>query len=178
MTRILPLVAGLAVGSLLLAASALALLPDEMVVSRTAVVRGDPQRVTHLVSHFPERLHWVAWTEVDPKADYTFAGTPGQPGATMAWVGDEIGTATLTLQRVEPGHTVVTELAYVAPFTMTSTDRFTFEPVDGGTRVTWTATAPLAYGPDRLFGLFADGMIGPDYERGLERLDLLLANES
>ncbi len=174
----LKLAGGLAATLVVAVAVGLALLPAQMEVSRSAVVRGDADRVTHLVSHFPERLKWVAWTEIDPAARYTFSGTPGTPGATMAWVGDEIGTAELTLERVDRGHEVVTQLVYEAPFSMKSTDHFVLEPVEGGTRVTWTATAPLAYGPDRIFGLFADGIIGPDYARGLERLDTLLANES
>lgn len=169
-----PLAAGLA-GLLFLLAAVPALLPAEMNVSRSAVLHGDAATITKLVSHYPERLAWVAWTEIDPAAQYTFGGEPGAPGSTMAWIGEEIGTAELTLKRVDPGREVVGTLAYSAPFAMTSTDRIVLEPLpDGTTRVTWTASAPLPYGPSRLFGVFADGMLGPDYERGLERLEDLL----
>ena len=49
-----------------------------------------------------------------------------------------------------------------------------FEPAAGGTKVTWTLDMDLGAGPvGRYFGLFLDGMIGPDYERGLGRLKTL-----
>jgi hypothetical protein len=174
-----PRLAAAFIGLVTLGAAALALLPDEMHVSRTAVVRADATTITHYVSHYPKRLEWVAWTEIDPAADYTFAGEPGQPGATMAWIGAEIGTAELTLDHVVPGRSIDGTLVYRAPFAMTSTDRFDLEPLDDGrTRVTWSTKAPLPYGPSRLFGLVADRLIGPDYARGLEKLDALLATRS
>ena len=167
-----------AVGATLAAmAIGTALLPTQMHVSRSAVVHGSPEEVTSLVATYPNRLAWVPWTEIDPEAAYTFTGVAGTPGSTMSWTGDEIGTATLELQRVDPGREVVSTLTYEAPFAMTSTDRFLLEDLgDGSTRVTWTAEAPLAGAPDRLFGLFADALLGPDYAWGLDRLDAALAN--
>lgn len=153
------------------AALFLAVLPSQMEVSRTAVVHGSPDQVVHLVSNFPERRAWVAWAEIDPEADYVFTGTPGAPGATMAWEGEVIGNATLTLERVGAAE-VVSRLEYTAPFQMVTEDHFTIEDLgDGTSRVTWTARGDLPYGPGRLFGLIADGELGPDYEWGLQRLD-------
>ncbi len=175
MTR--PLIA-LAIASSTALALGVLCLPTELDVQRSAVVHGTPAEVAHLAAHYPDRLGWVPWTEQDPEAVYTFTGTPGKPGATMSWVGTEIGDATLTLERVVPGREVVSRLEYTAPFEMTTTDRFVLEDLgDGTTQVTWSSTGPLALGPDRLFGLFADGMLGPDYEHGLTRLDALLADD-
>jgi hypothetical protein len=160
------------------AAVGLALLPDRMHVSRSAVVHGSPAEVVHLVSHFPTRRGWVAWSEIDPAAAYTFSGEPGTPGATMSWDGEVIGRATLTLTSLDT-HEVTPRLDYEAPFAMQSTDHFAIEDLgDGTSRVTWSALADLPYGPGRLFGLFADSELGPDYERGLERLDALLSTRS
>lgn len=175
MTRIaLAAVGGLSA----LALITLAVLPDRMHVERSAVVRGTPHEVTHYAAHFPDRPSWVAWTEIDPAATYDFTGSPGAPGATMSWVGTEIGEATLTLEHVEPGRRVVSSLTYTAPFSMTSTDRLEVEDLgDGTTRVTWRAEGDLPFGPLRLFGVFADGLLGPDDERGLVKLDHLLADQ-
>lgn len=164
-----------AVGVVALGAGALAALPSSFTVSRSAVIHGTPAQVEHLVATFPERLAWVPWTEKDPAAVYTFDGPPGAVGSTMAWDGEVIGRATLTLERVVPGREVVTTLDYDAPFDLTSSDRFELQDLgDGTTRVTWIAEGDLPFGPDRLFSLFADGTLGPDYERGLARLDDLL----
>ncbi|MEO0602553.1 MAG: SRPBCC family protein [Myxococcota bacterium] len=176
MNRTARIALGLGAAVLGLAALIPAVLPGHYEVSRTAMVRGTPEAVTHYVSHFPDRLGWVPWTTQDPDAAYTFSGTPAVPGATMAWDGEVIGSATLTLTSVTPGREVVSQLDYDAPFDLTSTDRFELvDQGDGTTRVTWTASGALPYGPDRFFGLVADQVLGADYEAGLEKLDLLLA---
>lgn len=167
---------GIGAAALGLAALVPALLPSHYEVSRTAVVRGTPEAVTHYVSHFPDRRGWVPWTTQDPDAAYAFSGTPAVPGATMGWDGEVIGAATLTLTSVDPGREIVSQLDYDAPFNLTSTDRFELvDQGDGTTQVTWTASGSLPYGPDRFFGLVADGVLGPDYEEGLANLDLLLS---
>ena len=103
MKSILSLAAAAAGTAVLGVAAATTALPTHMHVSRSAVVQGSPEAVTSLVATYPNRLAWVPWTEIDPEAAYTFSGEPGTPGSTMSWVGDEIGTATLELQRVDPG---------------------------------------------------------------------------
>lgn len=176
MKRTLRIAAGLAGATVTGALAVLALLPNQLHVERSRVVAGDPNTVQHYLQHFPDRRGWVIWTELDPAADYHFTGTPGQPGATMHWVGEEIGTATLTLKEVAPGR-VTSELAYEAPFQMVSQDVFELEDLgDGTTRVTWSAQGDLAFGPDRIFGVFADGILGPEYEASLDNLQALLAS--
>ena len=45
------------------------------------------------------------------------------------------------------------------------------EPVGAGTKVTWGLDSDLGFNPiARYFGMMMDGMIGPDYEKGLARL--------
>jgi hypothetical protein len=48
------------------------------------------------------------------------------------------------------------------------------DPVNGSTRVTWSFHADFGFSPVmRWVGLFFDGLIGPDYERGLANLKVL-----
>jgi hypothetical protein len=45
------------------------------------------------------------------------------------------------------------------------------EPAASGTRVTWGFDSDLGFNPiARYFGMMADDVIGPDYEKGLARL--------
>ncbi|MEN0060602.1 MAG: SRPBCC family protein [Myxococcota bacterium] len=179
MNATLRMALGLTTAGVLLAALVPALLPGHYEVSRTAVVRGTPAAVTHYVSHFPDRLDWVPWKTQDPNARYAFTGTPTMPGASMSWDGEVIGQATLTLTSVVPGIEVVSNLDYDAPFDLSSTDRFTLVDLGNGrTKVTWTASGDLPYGPDRFFGVVADQVLGPDYEAGLKKLDAVLATAS
>ena len=42
-------------------------------------------------------------------------------------------------------------------------------------KVTWSNEGALPFGPARLFAVFADRLIGPDYEKGLARQGAVLA---
>lgn len=62
-------------------------------------------------------------------------------------------------------------LQFIKPFRSESTIRFSLEPDEDGTEVVWTLTGPRTF-MTRVMGLFTsmDKMVGPDFERGLERL--------
>jgi hypothetical protein len=59
----------------------------------------------------------------------------------------------------------------VKPFKSRSTSAFDLRPDGDGTQVTWTMTGPNT-AMLRLMGLFTsmDKLIGPDFEKGLQRL--------
>jgi len=178
MKRLLIGIAVVAVAVPSLALGAFALLPSQLDVRRSAVISASPADVQHQIAHFPDRHDWIIWTEVDPAAVYTYDGDPGALGASMHWEGQEIGTATLTLEQVIPGERVVSSLEYTAPFQMVTQDVFELEDLgDGTTRVTWMAKADLPFGPDRIFGLFADSVLGPEYEASLDNLEALMASK-
>jgi hypothetical protein len=151
------------------------LLPSEIQVRRSREVRAPIVRIVPAIAHFEERLSWIPWTTQDPEATYTFEGTAGQPGSQMAWSGEVIGAATVELVSVDAS-SVVTRITYREPMSLETTDRFEFRPLPNGhTEVTWINEGPAPMGPARVFALLADGILGPDYEEGLRRLDLHLA---
>ena len=48
------------------------------------------------------------------------------------------------------------------------------EPAEGGVKVVWVDAGDLGMNPmSRWFGLFLDGMIGPDFEKGLAKMKRL-----
>lgn len=154
-----------------------AALPSRIHVERSRVLGASPEEIQPLLANFRQRHRWIPWTVTDPAAEYAYSGEPGAVGSTMSWVGDEVGEANLTLRRATMRE-VVSDMHYDAPLEMDTQDRFVLEPLaDGRTRVTWVNDGPLPVGPARLFAVFADDIIGPDYEAGLERLDRALAGE-
>jgi hypothetical protein len=66
------------------------------------------------------------------------------------------------------------DLEFLDPNPMKSIAKFTFEPVEGGTKVTWSTSGESEYPVGRYFGLFLDGLIGPDFEAGLNNLKNIL----
>jgi hypothetical protein len=161
----------------LLALGTLAL-PSRLDVRREAIVHASPSTIRPLLADYRARERWIYWTVSDPEASYRYGGDAEALGSTMRWEGDQVGTATLTLERADD-RAVVSRMEYEDPLRMVTHDRFTLEPLDDGTtRVTWSNEGDLPFGPARLFAVFADSIIGPDYARGLERLDALVQTQA
>lgn len=153
-----------------LAALAVVGLPRSFLVERHVDVARPVSEVFAAVTDLTTRQHWTAWAEKEPDAKYVYEGTTGKAGSSMAWAGKDMGVGDVTIVAVEQDRSVETRLRFKEPFEMVSRDSFRFAAsANGGTRITWTNEGDLQ-GPQRVMGLFMDRMIGPDYERGLQRL--------
>jgi carbon monoxide dehydrogenase subunit G len=58
-----------------------------------------------------------------------------------------------------------------------STAEFILVPDGSATKVTWTLDSKLS-GMGKIFGPLMDGMVGPDYEKGLKNLKKYVENLS
>ncbi len=157
--------------------AAAVMLPDRYQVERSLEMSAPPEKVYATLARLETRKAWSTWYEKEPQADTAFTGTSGEVGATMRWKGKEIGEGQVRVISLVDGASVETELQLIAPVSLTSSDVFTVEPavVGGqpGARVTWTNRAQVS-GMQRLMALFMEGIVGPDYERGLSNLKRLV----
>lgn len=148
-------------------------LPQKVHVERSVVIARPQATVYTVVADWRQFNEWSPWAELDPNARYTYEGEAGQVGAKMSWKGNEkAGTGTQEIIEAQPYERVVSRLVFgeegsegEAVTTMTVLD------VDGGTEVTWafeyeTGSAPWS----RYMGLMIGNMVGPEYEKGLEKL--------
>jgi len=76
----------------------------------------------------------------------------------------------LTLEKIEPHRSIAFKLAFIAPYESEASDSWTFEPTANGTKATWHNTGALAYPIMRYMGLMFEGMLGPQFEQGLQGL--------
>ncbi|MCO4763975.1 MAG: SRPBCC family protein [Myxococcales bacterium] len=151
------------------------LLPADVHVERSLEMKASPAQVYPLVASLESFNRWSPWFKRDPKTKYTFTGKHGTVGSKMAWVSDnpKVGTGSQEITELVPGERVKTHLDFGgdgegdATFTLTSTAT--------GTKVTWSLDSHLGSNPiARYFGLMFDGMIGPDYEAGLNNLKAIV----
>jgi len=172
MKKILLLI--LAAGALLLAALAVIihLQPSEFRVERSAVVAAPPEAVFPHVNSLRRWEAWSPWAKLDPQSKVEFSGPEEGAGACMAWAGNrEVGVGSLTITDSRPSGFIAMRLDFVEPMAGTSTVDFRFEPVEGGTRVTWSMAGTNNF-LAKAIGLFidCDQMIGGMYEQGLANL--------
>jgi uncharacterized protein YndB with AHSA1/START domain len=146
------------------------LLPATFKVSRSVVVNAAPEAVYPLVADPRRWKAWSVWNRRDPKMEITYSGPDSGTGAAWAWKSPSEGDGKMTFTAAEPGRRVAYDL-YFPDFGTTSRGELVFAPEGSGTRVTWVMNGDM--GSNVLFRwmtLFADGMVGKDFEGGLANL--------
>ncbi len=157
-----------AVLSLVAFAGAVLLLPKQATIERSIEIAAPSAVVYAQVADLEASQAWSPWAAADPTLEVTFGATKKGPGASYSWTGDDSGSGTLTIREATAPTSVVTDMDFGEQGGGTAT--WTFAETDGGTTATWTlqteGTGPFA----GLFAAFADRMIGPSFEDGLNRL--------
>lgn len=174
MNALKKIVLGLAVAGALFIVVGLAL-PRTVQVERSIVVDAPRATVFTVLNGFRQFGKWSPWAEIDPDATTAFAGPAVGVGAKMSWSGnDEVGSGTQEIVESVPYERIALRLVF-GDFPGTFSARFELEDEGGATRVRWIFEGD--YGGSivgRWFGVLAERMIGPDYERGLARLKSLV----
>ena len=151
-------------------------MPATYHVERSVVIQQPVEKVYSQVSNLNAWADWNPWTKMDPTVQSTITGSGYEIGSVWAWKGEEVGVGSLTIQELEPNKLMQSRLAFQEPQMFESDDIWTFEAINGGTRVTWINEGKLGYPVDRVFGLFMDGMLGKDFELGLANLKHITEN--
>lgn len=144
------------------------MLPDTYHVERSVEIQAPAAAVHALVGDLRAWDEWTPWKDEDPTIVVTFGGATTGVGASQTWKG-ESGDGELTFTACDPA----TGVAYAMSFDggkYPSTGALSYEPVAGGTRVTWAMDGEGSDPVGRWFGLFMDRMVGPMFESGLAKL--------
>lgn len=147
------------------------LLPKSYKVERSITVKSTPHTLYMLISDYRLWELWAPWTkEEDPAVVFEIEGTPGQPGSVWKWKGDKFRQGAMTMTEGIP----VRRMTYQLDFdqgSMISYGLMELECSGDSCRVTWRDEGTLGNFPlERFFGLLADRMMGPDFEKGLMNL--------
>ena len=166
------IVKGIVIGLLLLAALLLAIgfmLPRHGHVERSIVINAPQAEVFDTVNSIRRFNEFSPWVGTGPTVQYTYEGPDHGVGAKMSWprMGGDGGTdSNEIVESSAPGG-----VRMRISSENTADVAFVLEPVDGGTRVTWTFD--IDFGNNliwRSYGLMLDEIVGPDYEKGLTKL--------
>lgn len=171
--KILQWLGGLLVGLGLLVAVGGLFLSPMFAVSRGVVVNAPPDKVYELVADPQRWKDWSAWSRRDPSMVVSYSGAASGAGAVWAWKSASEGDGRMSFTAVEPGRKVAFDL-YFPDFGTKSRGEINFVPEGAGTKVIWTMNGDTGENPlHHWFALFADGLIGKDFEAALANLKAL-----
>lgn len=171
-------IVGMALGILVAAAVvAVALISPTSRMERSTVIARSPASVYEELVNYKNFNEWSPWQKKDPNVVTTYEGPESGVGATMKWEGDPntVGTGSQWIEEAEEDRRVRSGLQF-SGFDGKFFAEFILEPVDGGTKVTWTyegdvsGTGLMNTAMGKVFGTMVDNMMGPDYEQGLNDL--------
>ncbi len=148
-------------------------LPDKAHVERKTLINAPPEAIYAIASDLNQQDRWSPWQEYDPAMESVVTGQG--VGQKLTWTSKKTGDGSQTITALEPPSRIVTHLDFgdmgVAEATMMIT------PSGAGSEVVWSFDCnmrkgvPLWMQPlSTYMGFFMDGMLGKDYDRGLEKL--------
>ncbi len=146
--------------------------PNSFEVSRERTINAPASVLYDNVIDFKNWEAWSSWVEKEPDLKLMFPEQTGGVGGSYSWEGKD-GLGNMKTIAANPKTSIVQELQFddFHP----SKINWTFEPTsDKKTKVTWKMNSeklPFMFkGFAAVSGGF-DSMIGPDFRRGLEKLD-------
>jgi len=147
------------------------LLKPNYTVERSVVINAEPMEIFPYCNNLHNWQKWMPWTkELDKTAVYTFEGSQSGVGAIMKWNGKEIGKGKLIIKKEISGELVGYDMEFDEG-SYKSVGKLLLERVPGGTKVTWGDYGNVGFNPvGRYFCLLMDSFMGPDFEKGLNKL--------
>ncbi len=146
--------------------------PNSFKVSRERTINAPATVLYDNVIDFKNWETWSSWVEKEPNLKLMFPKQTKGVGGSYSWEGKD-GLGNMKTIAANPKTSIVQELQ--SEDFHPSIINWTFEPTpDNKTKVTWKMNSeklPFIFkGKAAVSGGF-DNMIGPDFERGLEKLD-------
>ena len=146
--------------------------PAAYEVERSIVIQAPADQVFARAVDLRKWATWSPWSKLDPKMTVEYSGPEVGVGSVYHWKGnDKVGEGRMTITGAVPDSSIQVKLEFLKPWEQTSLTEFTFAPDPGGTRVTWSMSGQHDF-VGKLFAVFMDmdGMVGPDFEKGLKAL--------
>jgi uncharacterized protein YndB with AHSA1/START domain len=171
--NILLIIVSILVGLIFLVAIIGWCLPRYTKMQRSIIFNSTPEAVFPYLESLKMFVeHWSPWTDKDANMTATFNAVESGEGAVYEWKGDrkKVGSGRMSIVKVFPNEKVETVLEFqgqgqaevnmiVKPITETTVE------------VIWDFKSDNKNSPvARIFGAMMDKFLGPDFEKGLEKL--------
>jgi len=168
---LIPIGLGITIGATAVAVT-IATRPAAFRIVRSAVIDAPPEVLFPFVNDFHHWSKWSPFEKLDPTMHKTFEGAALGVGSVYTWSGNsKAGEGKMTITDSTPHRRIALDLSFNKPMKAENKTEFTFEPVAGGTRVTWAMTGRNNF-LGKAFALIVnvDNMLGVSFEQGLQAL--------
>lgn len=145
-------------------------LSSEFHVERSIQINAPVDKVFSNIVNLKKWREWGIWFERDPNMQVTYTGPDSDVGMKSSWISEQEGSGEMQIIGLEPNSNVKYSL-YFPDFDMGSTGELQLTQEGEMTKVVWMDYGDVGSNPvNHYFALMMDGMIGPDFEAGLQNL--------
>jgi hypothetical protein len=146
-------------------------LPSKYHVQRSIVIQAPADSIFQYANNLRNMNKWLPFNAKD---DTTFvinySSQEEGVGASQKWEGKKLGNGSMKIVKSEQDKLVETEVL-LGDGKVESRGIFLLKDTSDAVKVTWMDEGKLGFNPvARIFGLFYDRLLGPDYESGLQNL--------
>ncbi|MEM6768412.1 MAG: SRPBCC family protein [Bacteroidota bacterium] len=154
------------------------MLPSEYKVERSLTMDAPAETIFAHVNDFKQWPNWMPWIQKDPNMALTFGENTQGEGGWYSWQSDndEVGNGKLSIVESQAGTFIKTKLEFEGMDP--GYGSWTFEPSGDQTTVTWGMEGDMGMNPiGKVIAQFMDGMVGPDFEKGLASIKEITEKE-
>jgi effector-binding domain-containing protein len=138
-------------------------------VKQTIEIKANPQKVFDIVSNLRTWNLWSPWTAIDPKSETKITGMGTEPGNTLAWKGELIGSGIITNMQTDQNKIIKQSVKFLEPFKSDATTSFQIEPTSDGVIVIWQMKSEMPFFM-RFMTKQMSAYLASDFDRGLKML--------
>ncbi len=156
----------------------IATLDNKYEVSRTKIIKAPIEVVYDNVNDYKNWPTWSPWLEKDTLTELSYSDISFGKDASYSWKSahQDVGEGSMKTLESVSFRSISQKITFVKPWESVSDISWEFKPVSEGTEVTWSMKGEMGFG-EKAYMAFNGGMdkmVGPDYEKGLEKLDAVL----
>ncbi|MEO0794773.1 MAG: SRPBCC family protein [Verrucomicrobiota bacterium] len=134
-------------------------------VERSVTINANRSTVFASLRDFRQWPVWSPWLICEPDCQLQY----DDDGKRYSWDGKIIGAGQMQVEQELPDEKIAYQLTFFKPFKSTASVRFELKETEGGTQVSWIMNSSLPFFMF-FFKNMMTGMIGMDYDRGLQML--------
>lgn len=157
----------------------IAVQPADYSFSRSRIIQAPQSLLFDKVNDYKNWPQFSPWFEQEPEAKITYKSITKGEGAGYGWNGEILGIGNMETLSSNLNTSINQKIEFIEPFTSGSDIRWTFKPVKTGTEVTWAMQGKKDF-VSKAFTAFMGSIeknTGPDFERGLFKLDSITRAE-
>jgi uncharacterized protein YndB with AHSA1/START domain len=144
-------------------------------VVRSIVIQAPPEKVYPLIASPRQWTRWSVWMRRDPQMRIDYTGPESGSGAGWSWQSKSEGDGRMTFTDAEAARRIEYALFFKDFSTISNGDLQLVPEGAAATPVTWTMNGDMGANPVfHWMALFADGLVGKDFEGGLVNLKELV----